>query len=603
MSDMSNTEFELDALMRRIRDDVARRKPAAGRVSAAVAPGPIALPRLPELSGSIALKDRYALAEFLAFHDEDFVYNAYRGILRREPDAGGFAAFLESLREGRMSKVEVLGRMRFSAEGRVAAVEVRGLPLAFALQSAGRVPVLGRMLGIARYLYRLPNIVGNHEQFEATYFQRQLELHRQVNIAEAKIEREIIQVQRSLQDMDGATRANIDSVRAKMATATAATTLERSVEMLHTEVHALGDSMATREDVMRLEVGSRLAAIEHALEFKADSENLTHLTNRIVEQLERRPEKADLEALAGRTAVDLRTMRAALDALASVKADRALIEALTVRIAEFGEVVATVRAVREQEQRLAALIEEAHRRSRASPGAAPEAPAQEDIHLFDDFYAAFENHFRGTTDDIRERVAMYLPMVREARAGTAKAPVLDIGCGRGEWLDLLKENGLAARGVDLNRVTVARCRERGLDIIEGDAIEYLLGLEADSLGAVTAMHVIEHIPFRRLIVLLDEVLRVLRPGGVAIFETPNPENLVVGACSFYNDPTHERPLPPEPTRVVAELRGFVDVSVLRLHPAPESLQLNDGAPAVRELVNRVIYGAQDYALVARKPKR
>jgi O-antigen chain-terminating methyltransferase len=139
-------------------------------------------------------------------------------------------------------------------------------------------------------------------------------------------------------------------------------------------------------------------------------------------------------------------------------------------------------------------------------------------------------------------------------------------------------------------------------VVEGDAIEHLRGLKADSLGAVTAMHVIEHIPFRRLIALFDEVLRALQPGGVAIFETPNPENLVVGACSFHNDPTHEQPLPPEPTRYFAESRGFVDVSILRLHPVPESLQLADGPPEVRELINRMFYGAQDYALIARKPK-
>jgi O-antigen chain-terminating methyltransferase len=138
-------------------------------------------------------------------------------------------------------------------------------------------------------------------------------------------------------------------------------------------------------------------------------------------------------------------------------------------------------------------------------------------------------------------------------------------------------------------------------VVEGDVVEHLRRLKAGSLGAVTAMHVIEHIPFRRLIAVFDEVLRALRPGGVAIFETPNPENLVVGACSFYYDPTHERPLPPESTRYFAESRGFVDVSILRLHPVPESLQLADGPPAVRELINRMLYGAQDYALIARKP--
>jgi SAM-dependent methyltransferase len=347
-----------------------------------------------------------------------------------------------------------------------------------------------------------------------------------------------------------------------------------------------------------------------------------------------------IDALAGRTEEDLQTMRVALGTLASGKADAARLEtvvaefgaarheemsttaALAARITElqtaktdtteFGSVVGELREqflvsgsiVREQERRLTVLIEEARRKYRGRAyGTEPAALAKEDDRLFGAFYAAFENRFRGTPEDIRQRVAVYLPTVREARAGTAKASVLDIGCGRGEWLELLKENGLAARGVDLNRVTVEECRERGLAVVEGDAIDYLRGLKAGSLGAVTAMHVIEHMPFRRLIVLFDEVLRTLRPGGVAVFETPNPENLTVGACGFYYDPTHERPLPPEPTRFVAESRGFVDVSILRLHPVPEGLQLAEGEPAVRELINRVLYGAQDYALIARKPKR
>jgi SAM-dependent methyltransferase len=526
MSDTRNTEFDLDVLMRRIRDDVARRrKPTADPAFVVAVPSEtIRLQRLPESSESIARKDHYSLAEFLTFQDEDFVHNAYRGILRREPDAGGFAAYLELLREGGLAKVEVLGRMRFSAEGRAAGVRIRGLPFAFALRSACRVPVLGRMLGIVQYLYRLPNIVSKHEQLEAAFYQRQRELHRQINIAEGMIELGILQVQRSLDATDGATRAKIDSVRAEMATATQATALEQSVDVLS---------------------GT-----------KADREELGRIAERVIR-------KADVAQVA---AIDER------------------VGATEQRLTTLREDVAPRLVAVERALDLAALT-------------------QDGVRAFDAFYAAFENHFRGTIEDIRQRVAVYVPVIREARAGTATTPVLDVGCGRGEWLDLLKENGLTAQGVDLNRVTVAQCRERGLSVVEGEAIEYLRALDADSLGAVTAMHVIEHIPFRRLIVLFDEVLRVLQPGGVAIFETPNPENLMVGACNFYNDPTHERPLPPEPTKVVAELRGFIDVSILRLHPMPENVQVVDGAPAVRDLINRLVYGAQDYALIARKPNQ
>ena len=593
--------------MQRIRADVARRRAAAGRVAAATEPAPadagssaaalsldaIALPRFPESSGSIVRKDRYVLAEFLAYHDEDFVRNAYRGILRREPDADGFASFLEALRQGRMAKVEVLGRMRFSPEGRTVGVRVRALPIAFALRSARRVPVLGRMLGIVQYLFRLPDIARNHEHLEATFFQRQLELHRQINTAEAKIERGITQVQRSLQDVDAATRANLDGVRAEMArkadAAQVAAELAQTVKQAELGAVDQRVSDLAASAAPRREVEMRFLSLERALEFKADSENLTRLTNRIIEQLERRPEKAELDALVAEFSAARREYMATTAALAASKADQAYVETITARIAElqtaktdaseFEGVVAELREqflasgriLREQERRLTALIEEARRKYRESViGAEPAVLVEESDHLFDAFYAAFENRFRGTPEDIRQRVTVYLPAIQESRAGTPEAPVLDIGCGRGEWLEVLKESGLVAQGIDLNRVTVSQCRERGLAVVEGDAIEYLRGVAEGSLGAVTALHVIEHLPFRRLIMLLDEVLHALRPGGLAIFETPNPENLMVGACNFYYDPTHQRPLPPEPTRFVAESARICG----RVDPAP--------APGIRE---------------------
>ncbi len=574
--------------MRRIRDDVARRKAAAGRAAAAMDPAPapagaavgaaaplqstIALPRVPESAGLIEHKDRYALADFLVFQDEDFVRNAYRGILRREPDANGFAAFLEALRQGRLAKVEVLGRMRYSAEGRTAGVPIRALPLAFALRSARRVPVFGRMLGIVQYLVRLPDIARNHELLEAAFFQRQFELNRQINTASGRIERGITQVQRSLQDVAAAARANIDGVRAEMATATRVGALEQSV-----------DTLANA---------------------KADRGEL----GRIAEQVEGKVGAAQLIAVNERTrATELGLNALWRDMQTLAELQSAMVEAMKTGsgVGEASEPVgARGRMPPEHEQKVTALIDKAHHALHERESVAgTSAAGREDVHLFDAFYAAFENRFRGTPEDIRQRVAVYLPYVREARVGNLDSFVLDIGCGRGEWLELLRDNGIEARGVDLNRVTAAQCRERGLDVIEADAIEHLRELETDSLRAVTAMHVIEHIPFRRLIVLFDEVLRVLQPGGVAIFETPNPENLVVGACSFYYDPTHERPLPPEPTRFVAELRGFADVSILRLHPVAEHLQLADGTPAMREIINRMFFCARDYALIARKPMR
>jgi O-antigen chain-terminating methyltransferase len=147
---------------------------------------------------------------------------------------------------------------------------------------------------------------------------------------------------------------------------------------------------------------------------------------------------------------------------------------------------------------------------------------------------------------------------------------------------------------------VRRCRDQGLQVEQAEAIEYLATLPAASLGAVTAMHVIEHLSLQDFVHLLDETARVLRAGGVAIFETPNPENLLVGACNFWFDPTHQRPLPPEATRFIAMQRGFAEVEILRLHPYPDDILVKDGGAQMRTKFNQFLFGPQDYAIVARK---
>jgi SAM-dependent methyltransferase len=259
------------------------------------------------------------------------------------------------------------------------------------------------------------------------------------------------------------------------------------------------------------------------------------------------------------------------------------------------------RNVLDQDRRVALLLEEARKRfpkpiSRAQIG----AMLSEDDHRLDAMYASFEDQFRGTRAEIRRRQAIYLPYVREAKAGTANAPVIDVGCGRGEWLELLRDEGFVARGVDLNHIFLDGCRELKLDVFEQDALSFLRQLKRDSVGVLTSFHMIEHLDHKILIALLDETLRVLRPGGIVIFETPNPRNVVVGSCNFYLDPTHKRPLPPDLSRYLLEARGFSKVEVQDLHPCGEELMISEGAQKVRETLNHMLYSAQDYAVIGRK---
>jgi len=207
-------------------------------------------------------------------------------------------------------------------------------------------------------------------------------------------------------------------------------------------------------------------------------------------------------------------------------------------------------------------------------------------------YVALEDRFRGTRTEIIERFREYLPYIKE------QAPVIDLGCGRGEWLELLHVNGIEARGVDTNSIQVEQCRARGFDATEQDLLVYLQSKPDESAGAITGFHIIEHLPFRALIDLLNEVMRVLRPGGIAIFETPNPENIVVGSNYFYLDPTHRHPLPTELMEFLFKNHGFEEVKLLPLHPWESGRVAGEGELAER--FNGYFYGPMDYAIMGRK---
>jgi O-antigen chain-terminating methyltransferase len=210
----------------------------------------------------------------------------------------------------------------------------------------------------------------------------------------------------------------------------------------------------------------------------------------------------------------------------------------------------------------------------------------------DDLYAAFEDEFRGEREEIKKRLEVYLPIVR---ANGITADVVDLGCGRGEWLELMREAGVPATGVDHNPVFLQRCRQQGLNAIDADAIAYLQGLPAASLSLVTGFHIVEHVPFKELVLMIDEIVRVLKPGGVVILETPNPENFMVGSYTFYTDPTHRNPIPSSTLQFLLEMRGFGRTEVMKLREWKDAFIPGDSEVVKR--FNEYFYGAPDYAVV------
>ena len=149
---------------------------------------------------------------------------------------------------------------------------------------------------------------------------------------------------------------------------------------------------------------------------------------------------------------------------------------------------------------------------------------------------------------------------------------------------------------------VEECREKQLDVENADALEYLNRVRDASVGAITVLHLVEYLPLRKLIRLLDEVTRILQPGGIAIFETPNPNNFLVGSRNFYFDPTRRNPIPNETLRFLVESRGLCQVKVMPLNPCDPCNHVPEGKEgnALVRRFNEYFYGPQDYAVIGRK---
>ena len=259
------------------------------------------------------------------------------------------------------------------------------------------------------------------------------------------------------------------------------------------------------------------------------------------------------------------------------------------------DILISQKAVKESEKSIKKLLNKLEDKNKSISSSEIK---QEKAHLLDSFYLSFENHFRGEEAEIKKRQEFYLPFIQQSVQ--ENDTILDIGCGRGEWLSLLKENNFNAQGIELNRITSTILQERGFNIINENALTYLNSLEDNSIGAITAFHVVEHLDFPDLIEFLEEAYRVLKKNGVIILETPNPENILVGSCSFYVDPTHKNPIPSQTLEFMLQNKGFKDVSIKKLHPlkAPVFPEVTN-AEDINLLIARLAT-AQDYAVIGYK---
>ena len=230
-------------------------------------------------------------------------------------------------------------------------------------------------------------------------------------------------------------------------------------------------------------------------------------------------------------------------------------------------------------------------------------------------YVGFEDRFRGSQETIRARVADYVPLFQNGVAGD----VLDVGCGRGELLSLLKEAGISARGIDSNPEMIALCHERGLEAVQADALTYLESLDDGSLSGLAAIQVVEHLEPAYLTRLLAAAFQKLRRGAPIVLETINPACWMAFFEAYMRDLTHAQPIHPDTLRFLVQSSGFSSVDIQFRSPASDADKLDrvsdasvpsHAPPALREAIaainahadklNARLFSYMDYAVVARR---
>jgi O-antigen chain-terminating methyltransferase len=522
-------------------------------------------PEQPRLGPGIELKDSYSLGELLHYRDEQFVVNAWWALLRREPDQDRVNHYLYSLRSGGLKKVEILAQLRYCPEGRKTETKVKGLFMPAVFNKIYRTPVVGYPVRLATALIRLPSLVRTVQTLDSSIAERTAELRGHEH-------------------------------QLKMWYEERTSLLERSIQEQEEQVRVLGRTIQDQIEELSLINGGLARQIKRIEDRKADAESLSEL-------------KQAYEV----HAQSISELVQVLDRMEFSKAGMETVDRVQTNVEKLirgqkkldQQVLDHKRNLVDQHRRLALLLEEARKRL-------PEPIEKEQIvtmvteedHMLDAMYSTFEDEFRGTREDIKDRLRIYLPYIQgaadKAKDESGQRSVLDLGCGRGEWLELLREAGIPAKGIDRNRIMIKECWDRDLEVIESDVIEYLREQKAGSISAITGFHIIEHFPLDLIIAMLDEALRVLRPGGLVVFETPNPANILVGSCTFYTDPTHRNPLPSPLTNFLLEARGFSQTEILELHPYEDSHLLSDNDSPIIDRFNRHFYGARDYAAIGWK---
>lgn len=514
----------------------------------------------------IAVKSEYVLGELLEYSDAEFVDTAFTVVLGRCPASDEARHYLTDLRDGSLTKVELLGRLRWSAEGRARGKHVDGLLIPYTMQRLKRSPLLGPLLAWVHANVRLDRSMRRGE-LQAALLRRS--------------------ISRVAIDTNGA----LATLESRIA----------ALETLPARLTQISDLLQSADAGLQGLQAGQQSCVSEIDALNARSDRLERSLSAGLEESHRR--SSELTTTSGEK------MAAIEAALATSMA--MLEDSLATSVGKLGESIATSAGKFEAALAQSSSAVEGFRPHIEAHGAAiamllqAKDLAESGERGLDALYVAFENRFRGTPELLRRRLLPYVDVLRGAGAGTVDRPVLDIGCGGGEFLQLLREHGVVGRGVETNALSVELGRGQGLSVEHMEGLRYLESLPDACLGAITAIHVAEHLAFERLIKLIDQARRTLLPGGLLILETPNPENLLVGSHYFYLDPTHRNPLPPVTLGWLVQARGFEDVRIERMTearemPAPRFVPVERPSDEAINEVLALMHAPPDYSVVGRK---
>jgi O-antigen chain-terminating methyltransferase len=458
----------------------------------------------------------YQYSDFTKYHNEEFIINIYKLLLNQEAKEGDIKFYLQQLRSGEKSKSEIITLLRASKQGKKVNKTLLGFKKRYLMIKIFNIPIIGDIFKSIFTILMFSKFFKRLNQLEAQSYMEFQSLQNISNVNHHKTDRLTIDINHRINELNSDINKKTDKLTVD----------------INNRINELNSDMNKKTDRLTIDINNRINELNSDMNKKIDRLTID-INNRINELNSNLNTKATKENFK----LYLQTVDYAKEYMRLTQKNmQTLIDDVKKRVSH--------NQLLKDDELKKIVVEEKYK--------------------FDNFYIEFEDTFRGNREKIKNRVEKYLPYIKNLPFEHKSINILDIGCGRGEWLEVLTKNNYTCEGIDINRIMVEQSKKLGLNVKNIDVIEYLTSLKSQSISVITGFHIIEHLPFEILIRMYDEILRILKPNGMVIFETPNPENVFVGTSNFYTDPTHINPIPPITSKFILEQRGYINVEIKRV---------------------------------------